>query len=130
MLTQIGRWIKEAWYFLPSFFPVQLFLLHLRRSHILMIFWLLVFLFVNRMLGVNYGFPYLFLTPEYLDKVNFLSYFLVGLTAGLFVMSYHISSYIYYSYRYAFLATLSRPLWKFCINNSLIPLLFFITYIY
>ncbi|HAD96858.1 MAG TPA: hypothetical protein DCG19_05590 [Cryomorphaceae bacterium] len=130
MFTQIGRWIKEAWYFLPSFFPVQLFLLHLRRSHILMIFWLLLFLFVNRALGVNYGFPYLFLTPEYLDKVNFLSYFLVGLTAGLFVMSYHISSYIYYSYRYTFLATLSRPLWKFCINNSVIPLLFFTTYLY
>lgn len=130
MFTQIGRWIKEAWYFLPSFFPVQLFLLHLRRSHILMIFWLLMFLFVNRVLGVNYGLSYLFLTPEYLDKVNFLSYFLVGITAGLFIMSYHISSYIYYSYRYAFLATLSRPLWKFCINNSIIPVLFFVTYLY
>ncbi len=130
MFTRIGRWIRESWYFLSSFFPVQLFLLHLRRSHILMIFWLLVFLFVNRLLGVNYGFPYLFLTPEYLDKVNFLSYFLVGITAGLFVMSYHISSYIYYSYRYTFLATLSRPLWKFCINNSIIPVLFFLTYVY
>lgn len=78
----------------------------------------------------NYGLSYLFLTPEYLDKVNFLSYFIVGVSGGLFMMAFHISSYIYYSYRYPFLATLSRPLWKFSINNSVIPVLFITFYLY
>ncbi len=78
---------------------------------------------------MSYGFPYLFLTPEYQGEVGFLAYSIVGITSGLFVMAFHINSYIYYSYRYPFLATLNRPLWKFCLNNSLIPLLFYGLYI-
>lgn len=127
-LSNIGQWVKNAWYFALTFFPVQLFLLHLRRSHILMIFWVILFLFVSGGLGADYGFHYLFLSPEYLNEVSFVSYFLLGVNAGLFVMAFHISSYIYYSYRYPFLATLSRPLYKFCINNSVIPILFYIAY--
>ncbi len=72
-----------------------------------------------------YGLRYLFLTPEYLDEVSFFSYFIVGVTLGLFVMAFHISSYIYYAYRYPFLATTNRPLWKFSLNNSLIPTAYF-----
>tara|TARA_R110002096_G_scaffold132768_3_gene283270 strand:+ start:33334 stop:35436 length:2103 start_codon:yes stop_codon:yes gene_type:complete len=81
-------------------------------------------------LGVSYGFPYLFLTPEYLGSVGFWSFTIVGVTSGLFVMAYHISSYIYYSYRFPFLATLSRPLYKFCLNNSILPLVFYGFYIF
>jgi hypothetical protein len=128
VLSNIGQWVKNAWYFTLTFFPVQLFLLHLRRSLILMVFWVVLFLFVSGSLGADYGFHYLFLSPEYLNEVSFISYFLLGVNAGLFVMAFHISSYIYYSYRYPFLATLSRPLYKFCINNSVIPILFYITY--
>ncbi|MDZ7848951.1 MAG: hypothetical protein U5L96_20745, partial [Owenweeksia sp.] len=77
-----------------------------------------------------YGLRYLFLTPEYLDKVSFFSYFIVGMMAGLFVVAFHINSYIYYGYRFPFLATLSRPLWKFSLNNSIIPVLFYSYYIW
>ncbi len=129
VLNQIGQWVKNVWYFALTFFPIQLFLLHLRRSHILVIFWTILFLFISGYLGSDYGFHYLFLSPEYFDRVSFASYFLVGITAGLFVMAFHISSYIYYSYRYPFLATLNRPLYKFCINNSAIPLFFYALYI-
>ena len=130
MIGSILNWIKDRWFFANSFFPFQLLLLHLRRSLLLIIFWGVLFAFVGGYLAENYGLSYLFLTPEYLDKVNFFSYFIVGLAGGLFIMAFHISSYIYYSYRYTFLATLSRPLWKFSINNSLIPLIFIIFYIY
>lgn len=116
--------------FLRNFFPVKLFLLHIRRSHILLVFWTILFLFTNRLLGVSYGFPYLFLTPEYAGSVGFWSFAIVGITSGLFVMAFHISSYIYYSYRFPFLATLSRPLYKFCLNNSILPLLFYGLYIF
>lgn len=130
MISSFLNWLKDRWFFANSFFPVQLLLLHLRRSHLLIIFWFLLFAFVGGLLAENYGLSYLFLTPEYLDKVNFLSYFIVGVSGGLFMMAFHISSYIYYSYRYPFLATLSRPLWKFSINNSVIPVLFISFYLY
>ena len=113
-----------------AFFPVHLFLLHIRRSYILMLFWVFLFGIVTHSFATTYGFPYLFLTPEYLDKVGFSAYFIIGVTCGLFIMSFHISSYVYYSYRFPFLATFSRPLYKFCINNSVIPLAFIIIYIY
>ena len=81
-------------------------------------------------MGVSYGFPYLFLTPEYNGVVGFWSFSIVGITSGIFVMAFHISSYIYYSYRFPFLATLNKPLYKFCLNNSIIPLLFYGFYIF
>ncbi len=124
------NFLRRFGHFLITFFPVQLFLLHLRRSFILMIFWLLLFAFVGGGIAENYGLRYLFVTPEYLDKVSFFSYFLVGITAGLFIMAFHISSYIYYSYRYPFLATMQNPLYKFSLNNSIIPLLFYGFYIF
>lgn len=130
MIGSLISWIKDRWYFFTAFFPVQLFLLHLRRSHLLVIFWLLLFGFTSGFIAHSYGLRYLFLTPEYLDEVSFLSYFIVGITLGLFIMAFHISSYIYYSYRYPFLATTSRPLWKFSLNNSIIPSIYLIFYGY
>lgn len=130
MLSEFINRIRSLWYFFLSFFPVQLFLLHLRRSQLLIIFWLLLVGFISGGLAESYGLRYLFLTPEYLDKVSFFSYFLIGITAGLFTMAFHINSYIYYSYRYPFLATLEKPLLKYSLNNSLIPLLFYAFYIY
>ncbi len=118
-------WLRDRWFFLQGFFPWRLFLLHLRRSHLLVLFWLFLFALVSGSLGRDYGLPYLFVSPEYQGEVGFLSYFFLGLSAGLFTtMAFHINSYIYYSYRFPFLATLQRPLWKFSINNSLIPLIF------
>ena len=43
-------------------------------------------------------------------------------------MAFHISSYIFYSYRFPFLATLNRPLFTFSINNSIIPITFYLFY--
>lgn len=130
MLSTGIRWIRNLWFFLTTFFPVQLFFLHLRRSHLLTIFWLLLFGFVGGFLAESYGLRYLFLTPEYLDRVSFLSYFIVGMAAGLFIVAFHINSYIYYGYRYPFLATLNRPLWKFSLNNSILPLMFYLFYVW
>lgn len=118
-------WVKERLVTAGSFFPVKLLLLHFRRSHLLLLFWLLCFGFVAGLFGERYGFKYLFLSPEYLGETGFWSFTWLGFALGLFIMAYHINSYIYYGYRFSFLATLQRPLWKFCINNSLIPLAFF-----
>ena len=111
-----------------EFFPVRLLLLHLRRSLLLLVFWVLLFGTVGGFFFRRIGYHYLFQTPEYLYQVSPLSYLIMGLVLGLFVMAFHISSYIFYSYRFPFLATLSRPLYIFSINNSIIPIVFYLYY--
>lgn len=111
------------------FFPFQLVLIHLRNNQILLIFWVLLFGITTSSFAVNYGVPYLFLDPEYLGNVDVWSYMIMGFAVGGFIMAFNISSYIMNSYRFHFLATLSRPFFKYCVNNSIIPLAFVITYL-
>ncbi len=120
--------IKRLLINLIGFFPVRLLLLHLRRSLLLLIFWVILFGVVAGLFLDNIGVKYLFQTPEYLQSVSPASYFIMGLVLGLFVMAFHISSYIFYSYRFPFLATLNRPLFTFSINNSIIPIAFYLFY--
>ena len=82
-----------------------------------------------KLIAKAYGIPYLILAPEYLGEVNFLSFLLLGVGLGLFVMAFHISSYIYYCRRFSFLATLQRPIYQFSINNSIIPFVFIIAFV-
>jgi hypothetical protein len=111
-------------------FPIQLFFLHLKKNHGLLIAWLLLFAMVTGNLGRVFGIPYLFLDPEYLGESGFLSFMIMGLVIGGFIMAFHISSYILDGPRYSFLGTLKRPFSKFCVNNSLIPLIFLIIYVW
>jgi hypothetical protein len=122
------RWLSDWWFFFSTFFPVRLLLLHFRRSHFLLLAWLLLGVFITGNLGKDFGFQYLFLRPVFQEELGFIALVLLGLAAGLFTMAFHINSYIYYSYRFPFLASLSRPLLKFSINNSIIPLFFFALY--
>ncbi|MCB0429047.1 MAG: patatin-like phospholipase family protein [Flavobacteriales bacterium] len=125
-----GFWNSERWSRLYYFFPFQLLVLHLKKNQLLLVFWAIMFGFVGQHILVRYGIPYLFLDPEYLGRVDFFSYLFMGVTAGAFIMAFHISSYIGNSFRFPFLATLSRPFWKFCVNNSAIPFAFCIYYSY
>jgi hypothetical protein len=117
--------MKGLW----RFFPVQLLVLHLRKSHVLLFFWLILFAIIGRLIATRYGIPFLLLAPEYLGKVSFLSFLLTGLCLGLFIMSFHIASYIYYARKFPFLATLQRPIYQFSINNSVIPFIYVITHV-
>ncbi|MEQ8623796.1 MAG: hypothetical protein RJQ00_08300 [Vicingaceae bacterium] len=111
------------------FFPLQLLFVHLKKNQQLLIFWLILFLVIFKELGLKYGIPYLFLAPEYLGKLSFSSYFIVGFSLGGFVSAFNISSYIMNGFRFPFLATLSKPFLKYSINNATIPLLFIICYL-
>ena len=110
------------------FFPLQLLLLHIKRNHILLFFWLLLLLYVTGGLGAGYGLDTLFLAPVYLGKTGFWSFLIIGFSLGGFIMAFHIYSYILFSRDFKFLATLSRPFLKFCLNNMLIPLAFILVY--
>jgi hypothetical protein len=79
--------------------------------------------------GKYLGIPYLFLDPEYLNKVNFRSFFIMGMVIAGFSTAFHITCYINDGHRFSFVGALSRPFTKFVINNSFIPLLFIITYL-
>lgn len=87
----------------------------------MLFFWAwLVFVFTGNF-GKVLGIPYLFLDPEYLNRVDFWSFFIVGFTLGGFTVAFNISSYILYGHKYSFLGVLERPFTKFSINNSLLP---------
>lgn len=112
------------------FFPVQLFLVNLKRNHLLLLFWIILFSIINESLANKYGIPYLFLAPEYLNTISFWSYMIMGFSIGGFVMTYNITGYIINSGRFQFIASLRRPFLVYCINNSLIPIAFMLYYIY
>jgi len=110
-------------------FPIQLVFHHLRRNLALVFLWLLFIATVSGGIGRIYGIHYLYLDPEYMDHVNFWSFFLVGLAFGNFTMAYHITCYILDSHRFAFVGILERPFAKFSLNNSIIPLIAFVVYL-
>ncbi len=110
-------------------FPVQLLILHLRKNQLLLLCWVFLFSIVTGSFGKLLGIPYLFLDPEYLGKVGFSSFFIIGITVGGFTMAYHITCYILDGAQFNFLGTLRRPFSKFAINNSLIPIVFILVYV-
>jgi hypothetical protein len=109
-------------------FPLQLVLLHLKKFQILLIFWYLLFSTVGGSFMKNYGADSLFLAPEYLGEVNFVSAAIVGISIGVFIMSWNITTFILFSRHFHFLATTTKPFLKYCINNGIIPLIFLIYY--
>ena len=110
-------------------FPVQLFLNNIQRNHVLMLCWIILFAMITGSFGKYLGIPYLFLDPEYLNKVNFKSFFIMGTVLAGFTMAFHITCYITDGYRFSFIGALGRPFTKFMINNSIIPLVFLVVYI-
>jgi hypothetical protein len=111
-------------------FPIQLLLLHLRKNHVHLLYWVILWGFITEQFGDKFGVPYLFLDPEYMSSVGFWSFFMVGLALGAFIMTYNVSSYILHGREFPFLATLSRPFLKYTFNNCIIPLAFIATYIF
>jgi hypothetical protein len=120
------RWLGR----IVFFFPVQLLLVQIKKNPILIIFWLLLTGFVTGKLAAKYGLSLLFVDPEYLGEVGFFSFFIVGFACGGFIMAYQISCYIHNAYRFPFLATVSRPFVKFCMNNMIIPGAFILVYVW
>ncbi len=109
-------------------FPVQLLILHFRKSQVLLFFWLILFLTISGNFMHVFGANALFLAPEYLGNVNAAGAAITGVATGVFIMSWNITTFILHSRRFRFLATGSKPFLKYCINNAIIPLAFLIAY--
>ena len=125
-LLTYHQWLRRIVYF----FPLQLLLLHLKKNHLLLLAWLLLFAYITESIGVKYGIPYLFLFPEYFGEVGFLSYAITGFALGGFITAFNLYSYMMHAYRFPFIATIARPFLKFNINNALIPVLFILTFLW
>jgi hypothetical protein len=126
-------YMRKLYFFWPKLlysFPIQLLLNNIRRNIVLMLCWVLLFAMMTGYFGKYLGIPYLFLDPEYVNKVSFTSFFWMGLMAAGFAMAFHITCYISDGHRFSFVGTLPKPFRKFVINNSIIPIVFLVTYVY
>lgn len=113
---------------LYGFLPVQLLLLHFRKYQMLLFFWVLLILIITGNFAKSFGAETLFLSPEYMGEVNFVSMFLLGSAMAMFIMSWHITTFIIHSKRVPFLGAARHAFLKYCINNSLLPLAFLVFY--
>lgn len=111
-------------------FPTQLIVLHFKKNVLLMSLWAILLLFITGGIGKTFGLKYLFLDPEYLNQVNFWSFFFIGLAFAGFVTSWNVATYLLHSTRFPFIASLHRPFIQFSVNNSLLPILFIVFYFY
>src|SRR5688572_16133951 len=113
-------WLK-GFYFS---FPIQLLFLHFRKYQVLLLFWFILFSTINGYFMKGFGADSLYLAPEYLGNVNAVSTALVGVSIGMFIMSWNISTFVLFSKNFRFLAATTNPFLKYCINNSILPLVF------
>jgi hypothetical protein len=124
-MKRIATFFERFFYF----FPVQLLFSNLKRNQVLLLCWAILFMMATGSFGRYLGIPYLFLDPEYMNRVNFTSFFIMGLVIAGFTVAFHITCYISDGHRFTFIGTVARPFTKFSINNSLIPAVFLITYV-
>lgn len=92
-------------------------------------FWGFVASTINSGFLKGFGADALFFSPDYLGSVNSLGAAVVGVALGVFFMSWNITTFILHSKRCKFLATTTKPFLKYCINNSVLPLLLLVFYI-
>lgn len=109
--------------------PVQLLKLHAKHNLLMLSLWFVLILFLNGSIGSYFGFEYLFLDPEYMGQINFWSFFMIGLSFGVFLLAWNSSVYILNSYRFPFLASLYRPYATFSLNNAIVPVAFVFYYL-
>jgi hypothetical protein len=109
-------------------FPIQLLLNNVKKNQVLLLIWALLFGFITQNVATILGVPYLFLDPEYMGATDYKGFFIIGIATGIFISSFHITTYILDSYRFEFLGSLAHPFANFCLNNSIIPIAFATTY--
>lgn len=125
--------MRKLYFLAPKIFyslPVQLLLVHIKRNQVLLLIWIVLLAMITGSFGKYLGIPYLFLDPEYLNKVNFTSFFILGVMLASLTTAFHITCYINDGHRFNFIGALEKPFSKFSLNNSVLPLAFMSIYIY
>jgi hypothetical protein len=126
-----GEWMHRYKHLVENLyysFPVQLMANHVKKNQVLLLIWGLLLGFVTQNVATIMGVPYLFLDPEYLGTTDYRGFLIIGVSLGIFISSFHITTYILDSYRFNFLGAIAHPFANFCLNNSFIPIVFTATY--
>lgn len=110
------------------FLPVQLLLLHFRKYQFLLVFWLILFLTITNRFASHFGASSLFLAPEYFGKISFMSMLLLGGAMCVFIMMWHITTFIIHSKRIPHMGATRHAFVVYCYNNSIIPIAFLCFY--
>ena len=84
------------------FFPIRLLISYLKRNQLILLLWLFPFLIITNNLGQTLGIPQLFLVPEYMGYVGKTAFFLTGISTGVFIMAFHLSSYVVMGHKFPF----------------------------
>ncbi len=121
---------KRYWDNLFYAFPIRLIALQLRQYPLLVGAWLLIFGVISGAIGGGLGARYQLLEPEYMGKVGFMSFFMVGAGMGAFIFSYIITLYINVSNKFHFLVLRQKPFFTLALNNFPVLLSFFFLYIW
>lgn len=116
--------LRNIYYFLP----VQLLLLHFRKYHLLLFSWLILAFIISGDIAAHFGGMSLFSAPEYLGKLSFMSMYLQGSAVCVFIMTWHITTFLIHSKRIPYMGATRHSFLVYCINNSIIPILFLIYY--
>ncbi|OJW82727.1 MAG: hypothetical protein BGO69_07070 [Bacteroidetes bacterium 46-16] len=116
--------VRHVYYFLP----VQLVILHFRKYQLLLLFWLMLVATLTGHFAAHFGAATLFLAPEYFGNVSFYSMLLLGGAMGVFIMSWHITTFIINAHRIPYMGAARQTFLVYVINNSIIPLAFLIFY--
>jgi hypothetical protein len=96
----------------------------------LLVFWFILFSTIDGVFMKSFGADSLYLAPEYLGNVTAISFAIVGIAVGMFIMSWHVTTFILFSRHFKFLATTTNPFLRYCINNGIIPLIFLVFYFF
>lgn len=129
-MLRIVEYVKEFWRNVRMFFPLVLLIHHLKHNLLGLFYWLFFFAIITDNLGRGFGISYLFLSPEYRGAIGFLSFLFVGFSFGGLTMAFHSYSYARLAPYFPFLAMVNKPFVKFSLNNSFIPVVFSVLYIY
>lgn len=120
--------MRKIFHSIFRFLPVQLLFLHFRKYQLFLLFWIVLVLAINGNFADVFGASGLLLSPEYLGKTSFLSMLLLGCSVGVFIMAWHITTFIINNTRIPYIGIVRYAFIKYCINNSIIPLFFLIFY--
>ncbi|MCS6895939.1 MAG: hypothetical protein NZZ60_07345 [Bacteroidia bacterium] len=124
------RFLPHGLQAILRFYPFQLPLYQFRRHLFLSLLWVILWLIALGQIGRSFGVSDIFYTPATGLYPTFASTFAWGIAYGIFVIAYHLTTYLLDGHHAGFLLREKHPFLLYAINNSLLPLSFWLFYLH
>ncbi|MCS6790895.1 MAG: hypothetical protein NZ580_07955, partial [Bacteroidia bacterium] len=112
------------------FYPIQLPFFQLRRHFFLSFVWIVLWLIASGQIGRGIGVPVLFYEPRIGTGIGLVGTLAWGMAYGIFVISYHLTTFLLDGHHAGFLLAEPRPFLQYALNNSLLPFSFWLYYLH